>query len=395
MAKYFKCLTNKEPVLYTVGEEIEFTVFAKEDDENISCENLEWKLRGDDGQSFSGVAQITPENPLKLTYTLKRAGFVHLHCVAKDSKGEKLEGFDELNSSAGADVKTLKYSNSLPEDFDEYWAEIKKMVDETEIKVVYYKEKEPEFRKGFKVFQVQIETPCGRPASGCVTIPLGGEKYPIRISFLGYGVHAAFYEYDENKICACFNAHGFENTKNDEELSKIYGKELSWYGFDDVQNASKYDTYYRNMMIRNFIALKYTKTLPEWNGKDIISNGGSQGALQAITLAAHNKDVTLVEAFKPWFCDINAENEGYLGGWRPKFAEGLRYFDTVAQGMRLECPIVIECYLGDYVCPPKTVMALYNHIKSPKTIKFVQSGTHSYFPPDNRDKNPDYIFEEK
>lgn len=394
MAKYFKCLTNKNPIVYTVGEEIEFTVFAREDGNDITCENVKWILEGDDGQKFDGQATITPESPLTLKYTLKRAGFVHLKCNAVDEKGEKIEGFDQLDSSVGANVFDITCSDTLPEDFDEFWSKIEKMVADTEVKVISYEEKAPDFKPGYRVFRVMIETPCGRPASGCVTIPITDKKLPIRIYFLGYGVHAAYFEYDENKICACFNAHGFENDKNDDQLSEIYGRELSWYGFDEEQNASNETTYFYKMMIRNLMALKYLKTLPEWNGEDILSVGGSQGALQAVTLAAHDSDVTEVIAYKPWFCDIPAENDGYLAGWRPKPAQGLRYFDTVAQVTRVKCPITIQCYLGDYVCPPKTVMALYNSANLKKRIEFFQSATHSYFPPDTNKEYPEFVWEE-
>ena len=188
-------------------------------------------------------------------------------------------------------------------------------------------------------------------------------------------------------ICGCFNAHGFENEPWD-QIEPKYGKELNMYGFNNEENASNMTTYFRNMMIRNLIALKYLKTLPEWNNNDILAVGGSQGALQAITVAVHDKDVTEAITYKPWLCDLNAENNGYLSGWRPDFAEGLRYFDTVAQGTRLKCPISIECYLGDYCCPPKTVMALYNSVKSDKKIKFVQSARHSYFPPEDESVEP-------
>lgn len=389
MAKYFKCFTDKNPVSYTLGEEIIFTVFAREDGKNITCDNLEWEIWGDDGDGQKGTAKITEDTPLTVKYTLKRAGFVHLICRAMDENGKEIEGFDPLDASAGVSVLELKYSDILPEDFESYWAEIEKTVVDFPIEILETSEIE-NVREGFSGYYVKIKSPTGRPASGLITIPKGNKTYPIKIIFLGYGIHAAYCEYDQEKICACFNAHGFENDKPDSELEKIYGKELSWYGFDNEQNASNMTTYFRNMMIRNLIGLKYVKSLPQWNGKDILSVGGSQGGLQAITVAAHDSDVTEVMADRPWFCDLNSSNAGYLKGWRPDFAEGLRYFDTVAQGMHLECPITIVCHLGDYCCPPKTVMALYNSIKSEKKIKFVQSARHSYFPPENEDVSADF-----
>ncbi len=388
MAKYFKCFTDKNPVSYALGEEITFTVFARDDGKNIKCKRVEWTLRGDDGGRVNGVADIDKEKPLTVKYTLKRAGFVHLNCVATDENGQKIEDFEPLDSSAGANVLDLTYSDTVPEDFHDYWAEIEKTVKDFEIEVLDLREEN--IREGFKTYEVKIKAPVGRPASGYVSIPLKEGKFPIRISFLGYGIHPAYYEFNENMICACFNAHGFENNKPEEELIKIYGGELSDYGFSKEENASNMTTYFRNMMIRNLIGLKYTKSLTEWNKKGILSVGGSQGALQAITVAAHDSDVTEVIAYKPWFCDLNSVNKGYLGGWRPDFAEGLRYFDTVAQGIQLKCPISIECYLGDYCCPPKTVMALYNSVKSDKKIKFVQSARHSYFPPENEEVAADF-----
>lgn len=388
MSRYFKCFTDKNPVSYTLSDEITFTVYARKDGENIKCERVNWVLQGDDGGELKGWASITEDVPLVVSYTLKRAGFVHLNCVAVDENGENIEDFEPLDSSAGVNVLELTYSDTVPCDFEQYWAEIEKTVAEFQTEVLYLKEENA--KEGFKTYEVWIKTPSGRPASGYVSIPKKEGSYPIRISFLGYGIHSAYYEYDENKICACFNAHGFENGKTDNELEKIYGEELSWYGFNNEENASNMTTYYRNMMIRNLLALKYVKSLPQWDKKNVLSVGGSQGALQAVTVAAHDSDVTEVIAYKPWFCDLNSVNKGYLKGWRPDFAEGLRYFDTVAQAMQIKCPITIECYLGDYVCPPKTVMALYNSVKGEKRIKFIQSARHSYFPPENEEISADF-----
>lgn len=383
MGKYFKVFTNKNPLTYAVGEEIIFTVFAREDGKNIDCGGVRWSLDGDDGSSLSGKAVINKNNPLTVSYTLKRAGFVHLYVTAVDEKDEVNKDFEPLDSSAGANICDIEYSDSLPDDFYDFWARVKKTVDEYPIKVVHYEEKTTNVPDGFMAYYVMIETPFGRPASGCVAMPIKEGKYPIEVSFLGYGVHAAGFHYKEGKICGEFNAHGFENDKCDSELEKIYCPELSWYGFNDEQNASPENSYFKGMMIRNFIGLKYLKNLTCWNGRDIISVGGSQGALQAITVAAQDSDVTEVVAFKPWLCDLKSIECGYLGGWRPNYAEGLRYYDTVAQGLNLKCPITLECYLGDYCCPPKTVISLYNSIKSEKKIKFIQSARHSYFPPED------------
>jgi len=385
LAKYFKCFTDKNPLSYSLGEEITFTVFAREDGKNINCNSVEWTLEGDDGEKIKGMVTITESEPLTVTYSLKRAGFVHLNCVALEKNGEKTEDFEPLDSSAGADVKTLKYSDTIPQDFDEYWREIDSIISETEIEILECKEITDSVCEGFKAYDVKIKTPEGRPASGCITMPCADKKYPIRVKFLGYGIRGAYLEYHENTIFACFNAHGIENDITDVELQKKYGKELDGYGFSIEENVSNMKTYFRNMIIRDLIGVKFLKTLPEWNKKEIVAVGGSQGAFQAVTVVARDKDITELIAFKPWLCDLNSVNHGYMIGWRPEYTEGLRYFDTVAQAMQVKCPTTIECYLGDTCCPPKTVIAMYNSLKCEKRIKFIQSARHSYFPPENEE----------
>ena len=65
-----------------------------------------------------------------------------------------------------------------------------------------------------------------------------------------------------------------------------------------------------------------------------------------------------------------------MNGWRAKFAEGLRYFDTVAHGMRVKCPVKMKIGLGDYCCPPSPTVTLYNAFKTEKTLDAVQGAFH-------------------
>ena len=136
------------------------------------------------------------------------------------------------------------------------------------------------------------------------------------------------------------------------------------------------------MMIRNLMAVKYLKTIDCWDKKHLIAMGGSQGALQATTVAAHDKDVTFLDICIPWFCNLKSIEKGFMRGWRPNCAEALRYFDTVAQATKVKCPVKILAGLGDYIYPPSTVMALYNTFKGIKAIDFVQAKTHPYNPPE-------------
>lgn len=388
MSTYFSCVSNKPAMSYRCGETMTVQIIPKKNCQEIECARIKWSLQGDDGKLSEGFGSAEPGKPLILETTIDRPGFVKINCVAVDEEGNEIADFDLLIGSVGAEVEKLSYHDTLPEDFQEYWADIETLIANCDCKLLSQVELTEGVKEDYYVYDVRIETPCGRPASGTITIPKAEGKYPIRVTYMGYGVHITQPLYTPNYITAFFNAHGIENTMPVEELREKYkdlmcGEDGLTYGFHEDLNADKMRTYYRDMMIRNLAAVKYMKTLPQWDGKGLEVAGGSQGGYQAIVVAAHDKDVTFVDVYIPWFCDINGSNHGYIKSlWVPKFQDGLRYFDCVAHGMQLKCPIKILAYSGDFTCPPSTVMALYNSIKAPKHLEMVQAGTHGYRPPE-------------
>ena len=139
------------------------------------------------------------------------------------------------------------------------------------------------------------------------------------------------------------------------------------------------------MMLRDIQGLNYLKKHPLWNGKDIILFGGSQGSLQAINIAAHDRDVTKCLLEIPWLCNIYSADKGYVRGWRPESAQGLCYFDEAVAATRVNCDVEIIAGLGDSVSPPVTVAAMFNSLKTPnKKITFVQNMVHQA-PPEKTD----------
>lgn len=382
MAKYFKCTTNKSPISYKCNEKMIFTISARAKAIDIACNHIKWVIRTDDGKQSEGFSSCEPGKPLVLETSISRPGFVRVTCKAYNNNNELDSSFDVLEASAGAQIEKLEYCDTIPEDFDVYWNEIEEKIANFPVEVVYCEPVTHGVKKGFKAFDVRIASPEGRNASGYVTIPDKSGKYPIKATFEAYAICSAHLIYNDDTITGCFNAHGIENGITRDEAAQKYGEELKNYGLSDDENASNMTTYWRKVMIRNLMAVKYLKTLPEWDEKNLISAGGSQAAFQATTVAAHDKDVTFLDISIPWFCNLNAENNGYMAGWRARFAEGLRYFDTVAQATRVKCPVRIFAKLGDYVCPPSTTVTLYNSFKGNKSIDLLQAGTHGYNPPE-------------
>ncbi len=393
---YFKLTTNKPALSYKCNEIMEFSVQARSNCTDIACRFIKWEIRTDDGKYETGFGSCEEGKPLKLTASLSRPGFVRITCTAFNGEYAADSSFDVLEAGAGAEIEKLTYCDTVPEDFDEYWQDIEKLVENFDCQATMWNDISYNAKKGFKAYDVRISTPEGRPASAIVSIPDKEGTFPIKMVFNGYSVEGSrLIMYADDTIVAFVNAHGIENDITKTECILKY-TDLSGYGFNETENESNMTTYWRGMMIRDLIATKYMKTLPQWDKKNLTVSGGSQAALQSTTVAAHDKDVTFLDIYIPWFCNLAAENNGYMGGWRPKFKEGLRYFDTVAQATRVKCPVKMEVRLGDYCCPPSTTVTLYNAFDCYKHMTVVQSGTHSYVPPEREEfhfvydpQNPD------
>lgn len=379
--KYFKLETDKPALSYKVGEKMIFKITARDHAVNIDCRYLYWTFSGDDGKQASGISQISKDKPLILETSCDRPGFVHLYCRAIDEYECADESFEEFNGGAGAEPEKILYHDDLPADYNEFWNKTKNTINN--FTPVFTEKKKIEFgvKSGFECFDVRVSTPLGRSASGYLSIPSKPGKFPIKLYFIGYRISGADMCFEDDTITFVINAHGIENGITGVDLKKMY-PELCHYGFDNQENQTPKSCYWYGMIIRDLCAAKAARTLECWDGKTLTVNGGSQGAFQALSVAAHDSNITAADVTIPWFCDLNAENCGYQAGWRPTYAQGLRYFDTVAAGMSISCPVRVRAYLGDYVCPPATVMALYNSIRSIKEITFVQGGTHSYRHPE-------------
>lgn len=380
MAKYFKVSTDKSPLSYKVGEKIVFTVEAHDYACEIRADFVRWTLEGDDEKKSYGSAKC----PFTVETTLDRPGFVHLICTAYDSDNNPIKDFDVIESGAGAEVEKIPYCGQVPDDFDEFWDGIRAEVDAFDTRALRQEPFTPRNvpQKGcedYLCYSMEINTPCKRNATGYLTMPNREGKFPLIVSFCGYTTLSPYPEFTKDYMRLHIGANGFEIDILSFDHFDKYGK-YDGYGFDDEENKDPYTTYWHDMIVRDLCATKFAKTLPQWNGEVLVVSGGSQGGFQAINVAAHDSDVTLCEVFIPWFANLRAKEKGYLDGWHPLPQKGLEYYDTAMAASRIKCPTKILAYLGDYCCPPSSIMAIYNNLNCEKVLDFVQSGTHGYRP---------------
>jgi cephalosporin-C deacetylase-like acetyl esterase len=365
------------------GEKMVFRVSLTEDSTPVSGKKLKWERTGDDGKKQSGEA-VSASEPLLIETSIESPGFTRVIVTAlgddgnpiKDEKGKEIK----FEGGAGCELGKLE-SVPEPKDFDAFWARQKEKLAKVPVKATLAEV--PSKSPDIQVFDMRIDCAGGKPVSGYLCKPKDAapKSLPALVSFRGYGVGSASPVPQPGKITLQINAHGIENGREPEYYKKLQDGELKGYAFSKEENSDPEKSYFNGMMLRVMRALEYVKSLPEWDGKNLAVSGGSQGGLQSLTAAGLDSSVTQCVAGKPWCCDLGGVTLGRLKGWRPDWTEALGYYDPVNHAKRIKCETIISSGLGDYVCPPSGLTVLYNNIKAPKKIDYIQGSTHGYDPP--------------
>ncbi len=390
--------TNKSALSYQPGEEMVFTFKMDYATAKPGKYFLSYLRRGDDNKKFSG--KVPADQTLTVKTSLDRPGFVSVNVVLVDEKGKpvRLELPNgkktprTINYYAGAGVQPEKLTDcGEPADFDAFWARQKKRLAEVPFQGKVERKLVKTVKNG-KIYAVSIPAPGPRPATGYLTIPNNAKpkSLPITIVFFGYGTHVqrAPGAVVPGQIMFFLNAHGQKLGQNADYYKKFFASIRTpkySYAFDPEQNKNPETCFFNGMVMRILRAMEYLKTLPEWNGKTLIAQGGSQGGLQTMWSAALDQDVTAAYPSITWCCDLagTAKAKRLSGGWRIRYVPALDYYDPVFMAKRIKKAdvTITRAGLGDYVCPPSGLMISYKNLATPKkTIRWVQGSDHGFVP---------------
>ena len=384
--------TDKSSISYSPGEQMTFEIRLVKDGEPVEGTRLTWVRSGDDGHREKGEA-LSSAKPLVIVTSLDKPGFVRVLVTAIDEKGAPIlnEEKKEIAFDGGAGVEPTKlHSVAEPEDFDTWWATQKALLAKVPLRVVEQKTV-TEQRANVETFDIKIACAGGMPVSGYLSKTKNAPPHSAiaRVSFQGYGVSSASRQdewvgkSDKPAIALNINAHGIENGLPRDDYIALSKTSLKDYAFHKDQNAKAETAYLHGMALRVMRALEFIKSQPEWDGKTLIVEGGSQGGLQALMAASLDPDVTRCVAIKPWSSDLGGVTLGRMKGWRPEYTPALGYYDPVNLARRIHCEIKLVSGLGDYVCPPSGISVVYNNLPSGirKSIEYQQGATHQTTPP--------------
>ena len=380
---FFQGSTNKNPLTYTPDEKMVFTLKFTGDGEVIKLPYAKITVSSDDGRLDDFYLQPDENGIFTLETSLSRDGYLRVIACPCDEEKEIIEDLPLFEGGAGVDIDKIKCETDEPDDYLEFWDRVKKEAAAIEPEIIF--EKDLEVDEGFIGKEYHLKSTAGDYASCIVITPENAKdkSLPIMFHYIGYSVTSVWKYCNPDIVFVFTNAHDIENFREQSYYDELAASEkYKSYGFDRTENQNPDTTYWKKVYIRNFQVFNYFRNHEKADGKNFIFAGGSQGAFQACNMAAHTGVATECRLDVPWFCDLfAAEKQKRLKGWRPEPDGGLRYFDTAVAGKYLDCNVLITAGLGDYICPPSGVTALYNSISSPKKLEFMQGRTHPYTPP--------------
>lgn len=292
----------------------------------------------------------------------------------------------------GAD--RIKPYTDMPDDFDSFWqGELDRLAD---VPLSYTMQPAPQYTTDdFECSLVKLKVnKAGKSIYGYLFIPRDAKpgSCPVVLCPPGAGVKTIKdplrHRYYAENGCIRFETeiHGLNPELSDAQFKEIStalsGGENGYLnnGLDDRDNY-----YMKHVYLGCVRALDFLTSLPQWDGRNVIVQGGSQGGALALVTAGLDKRVTASVANHPALSDM----AGYLkgtGGYphfnrqhnmlTPEKVKTMAYYDVVNFARRITAPVHMTWGYNDNTCPPTTSYAVYNVITAPKDALITPINEH-------------------
>ena len=306
--------------------------------------------------------------------TMKKPGFLDLRLkTAVDGQPT------EHHVKVGFSPEQLKPYTKNPADFDDFWKKNIEQARKSPVSVSM--EPAPQYTTAeVDAYLVKLGTDGNHSVYGYLTKPKRAGKYPVVLTPPGAGIKTiknVSADYSRNGLIRLMiEIHGLNPNLSDEtfqEISRAFSRENGYVenGLDDRDNY-----YMRHVYVACVRAIDYLTTLPEWDGRNVIVQGGSQGGALSIVTAGLDNRVTGCVANHPALSDVAGYLDDRAGGWphmnrnhnmlTPQKIQTLQYYDVTNFARRILCPVYLTWGYNDNVCPPTTSYIVWNLITAPK-----------------------------
>ena len=377
--------------LYETGEKATVDVQLYKYGVPVDDVTLEYAIGGDMMPADSNGSTTLKNGRAKVNLgTMKTPGF--RDCVLTATvDGVKYTHHVKVGFSAD---KIQPYTE-MPGDFDAFWS--KNLEDLKKVPLKYTMTPSPQYTtEKMNCYLVNLTTTSqGQSVYGYLFIPKDAApgSCPIVLCPPGAGIKTIKeplrHRYYGENGCIRFETeiHGLNPEMSEEqfkEISKAFSGRENGYLQSGLDNKDNY--YMKRVYLGLVRAIDFLTSLPEWDGKNVAVQGGSQGGALAIVAAGLDPRVTACVANHPALSDMAGYKAGRAGGYphffrvdgmdTPDKLNTMAYYDVVNFAKKVTCPIYMTWGYNDNTCPPTTSYAVYNVITAPKEALITPINEH-------------------
>ncbi len=295
----------------------------------------------------------------------------------------------------GFSPEKLKPHTQKPADFEAFWK--KNLEEASRFPLQYAKERYEKLctdKVDCYLIKLQLN-PQGQAVYGYLFYPKNAlpGSCPVVFSPPGAGVKTIvkpqrhLYYAEEGCIRLEIEIHGLHPdlpASCFKDIAKAFDGKNNGYLCIGLDNRDHY--YMKRVYLACVRCIDLLTSLPEWNGKNVIVQGGSQGGALALVTAGLDSRVTACVANYPALSDMAGSQAGRADGY-PHFSrmpgmtiseklETMAYYDVVNFAPLIKAPTYMTWGYNDDTCPPTTSYIVYNTLTCPKEALLTPVNEH-------------------
>lgn len=322
--------------------------------------------------------------------TMKQPGF--RDCRMTATIGDKTY---KHHVKVGFSPEKIEPYTQMPADFKEFWDNNKAELAKSPLK--YTRKLAPEYctdKVDCYLVKLQVNDR-GQSIYGYLFYPKNATKgsCPVVLCPPGAGIKTIKeplrHKYYAEQGCIRFEIeiHGLNPEMTAEqfnEISTAFNGRENGYLNNSLENRDNY--YMKRVYLACVRSIDLLTSLPEWDGKNVAVQGGSQGGALALVTAGLDSRVTACVANHPALSDMAGYMAGRAGGYphffriagmdTPEKLKTMAYYDVVNFARLVKAPTYITWGYNDDVCPPTTSYAAYNVLQCPKEALITPINEH-------------------
>ncbi|RRD92096.1 acetylxylan esterase [Bacteroides heparinolyticus] len=317
-------------------------------------------------------------------------------------------GFRDCRMTATVDGKTYKHHikvgfspekirpyTQIPADFGDFWN--KNKAELAKVPLIYTKELVKEYctdQMDCYLVRLQVNER-GQAIYGYLFYPKHAKEAscPVVLCPPGAGIKTIKeplrHKYYAEHGCIRFEIeiHGLNPkmpTEDFKDISNAFNGKENGYLNNGLDNRDNY--YMKRVYMACIRSIDLLVSLPEWDGRNVVVKGGSQGGALALVAAGLDPRVTACIANHPALSDMAGYMAGRAGGYphffrvagmdTPDKLNTMAYYDVVNFARSIKVPTRMTWGYNDDVCPPTTSYAVYNVLQCPKEALITPINEH-------------------